>query len=199
MVAALCFDATIVSKASSALFSLSQDRQQQHSAKTGSITISTVESAGQRNSMRNTHKRTAVKRDYVFVDVDSDELEQMMEEDTPASRKKQINTKRQKTPAAAANDDEYCQPDGGADGVIDLTASEADSAAADVNQVPEDSADSDSDASSDPDEGYHCKGTAKGKQQAGKRKQRADEKKPRKKRVNKAPVCHVRQGAVRVD
>jgi hypothetical protein len=160
-----------------------------------------VDNAGQRNSMRSTRKRTAVKLDDEFVDVDSDELEQMMEEAGPAARKKQTNsratgrsTKRHKTTAAAADDDvEDYHPDGEAGGVIELAGSEADSAAANAGQVTEDSADSDSDlgASSDPDEDYDgsSRGKAKGKQQAGKKKKQATEKKPRKKRVLTRRLC----------
>jgi hypothetical protein len=165
-----------------------------------------VDNAGQRNSMRSTRKRTAVKLDDEFVDVDSDELEQMMEEVGPASRKKQTNsratgrsTKRHKTTAAAAaaaaagDDVEDYQPDGEAGGVIELAGSEADSAAGNASQVPGDSADSDSDlgASSDPDEDYDGSsiGKAKGKQQAGRKKKQATEKKPRKKRLSTRRLC----------
>lgn len=173
------------------------------SAYLGGARVQSAECAATSLTMRSKRKRTVVKLDSDYVDLDSDELDQLIEEDEPASRKKQSsrsnNKKQKQAPAAAAAagvdpDDEEYTPDEITDAAeAPAAAAAAAAGAAQDAEVAEDSAeyfslDGDSDAEDGDADGESSDYDSK---PAGSKKaqQQPKEKKPRKKRQSTRRLC----------
>lgn len=149
------------------------------------------------NSMRSTRKRTKARLDAGFVDPDSEELLDLINEDSePASRKQQDRGKRQKTnaPSAADDGDEDYQPESAADAAHQAAAQQEETEAFsadedDQQQAQEEGSDPEEDAASDAEEADEDSSSpapaGKGKQQ----QQQTTTKKARKKRQSTARMC----------